>query len=798
MNSLDKPIYRCDQVEVDTSLACLKRAGQEQYLRPKTFQVLLYLLERHERLVTKEELLENVWKDTAVTDDALVQLIVEIRKALGDDSRRPRLIKTIPKVGYRFIGEVEEFYPRPPTVIETEEVTTIEVQYKQEITSQAPLHPDTKTQRPALPLRFGGLVRLRVVVPAVLLTILVAVLLWSYVGTKIRRASSLVADVTLQKVPGKKPVVVMYFDNQSESRDVDWLREGLADMFIADLSHSKHLTVLGRQQLYVLLERTGHNHLESVRLEQALDIAQKSQAESVVLGSFARLGDKLRIEVQLYDVRTGRLLTTKSVVTDRADQILAQVDTLSSELAAQLGDTPSEQEKSSKLADVMPDNLEEYRNYSLAVEKAESLDSSEAIALLEQATALDPQFAMAYARIGYAYAASRGLADKGKPYLEKAFQLSHRLTEKDRLYIVAWYAIANLDYPRAIKSFQELIAKFPNEIEAYYRVGKLLSGEERFEEAIAVLQRALVADPEYKDTYNVLGGIYTMLGRHDEAIAMDRRYVVLAPDLPNAYDSLGLGYQCAGRYEQAIAEYNRAITINPEFEVAVVHLGNCYFQRGRYRDAMNQYERYLRIAPSEIERARGYRYIATVYLKSGDIRRAEQVARREANLFAGLALSPLTIALERGDPKTAERLKEKFFERYPYTNRGMRYPLRYRSFYDGSIALESGRAQDAIAHFKEALLHAPPGWEIDSLEDCLANAYLTLGQFDDCIAEYRRVLSLNPNYPLAHYHLAEAYERKGESERARAEYAIFLQVWKQADTNLSEVIAARRRLAATL
>jgi tetratricopeptide (TPR) repeat protein len=788
---LDNPIYRCGQVEVDASLACLKRAGREEYLRPKSFQVLLYLLEHHDRLVTKEELLENVWKGTAVTDDSLVQLIVEIRKALGDDSRRPRLIKTIPKLGYRFIGEVEALYPHPSTVIETEEVTTFEVQYEQEITTESLVHRDAETIRPAR--RLVGSVRPRVVVPAVLLAILISVFLWSYIGTR-RRAASPVADVTLRSVPGKKSVVVMYFDNQSANRDIDWLREGLADMFIADLSASKHLTVLSRQQLYALLERLGHNRLENVQLEQALDIAQKSQAESVVLGSFVRLGEKLRIEVQLYEVSTGRLLTTKSVATDRDEQILTQVDALSSMLAAQLADTPGQQEKSSNLADVMTDNLEAYHNYSLALEKAEGLDSSKAIALLERATALDPQFAMAYARIGYTYSVSWGLAEKGKPYLEKAFQLSHRLTEKDRLYIVAWYSIANLDYVSAIKSFQQLIELYPTEIEAYYRLGRLLGGQERYEEAIAVLQRALIADPEDKDTYNVLGGVYNAMSRHDDAIAMYKRYVALAPDLPNAHDSLGLAYQWAGDYEQAIAEYDRAVTINPDFEVAVVHLGNCYFQLGRYRDAISQYERYIRLAPSDVERARGYRYIATIYLRSGDIARAEQASRKETGLFADLAMSPLTIALERGDPATAERLKQKLPAVHPYTNRGAQYPLRYRSFFDGSIALESGRAQDAIAHFKEALLHGPLLWDIDSLEDCLANAYLALGQFDDCITEYQRVLSVNPNYPLAHYHLGQAYDKKGMSEQARAEYAQFLQIWKQADANIPEVIAARKRL----
>src|SRR5207247_2439988 len=72
---------------------------------------------------------------TAVTDDALVQCIKEIRQSLGDDSRQPRLIKTVPKIGYRFIGPVEELCLDQPVVaaaVERKEVTTFEIEYEEE------------------------------------------------------------------------------------------------------------------------------------------------------------------------------------------------------------------------------------------------------------------------------------------------------------------------------------------------------------------------------------------------------------------------------------------------------------------------------------------------------------------------------------------------------------------------------------------------------------------------------------------------------------------------------------------
>lgn len=86
--------------------------------------------------------------------------------------------------------------------------------------------------------------------------------------------------------------------------------------------------------------------------------------------------------------------------------------------------------------------------------------------------------------------------------------------------------------------------------------------------------------------------------------------------------------------------------------------------------------------------------------------------------------------------------------------------------------------------------HSPATWEIDALEDCLANAYLELGRFDEAIAEYGRILRLNPNYPLARFHLAEAYKGKGQFDQARDSYKQFLDVWRDADTDIPEVSAA--------
>src|ERR1044071_4709350 len=87
MNTLRQRVYHLEDVEIDASRLTLKRGGEERHLRQQTFQVLLYLLEQRERLVTKDELIDHVWRDTAVTDNALEQCLAEIRKVRSEERR---------------------------------------------------------------------------------------------------------------------------------------------------------------------------------------------------------------------------------------------------------------------------------------------------------------------------------------------------------------------------------------------------------------------------------------------------------------------------------------------------------------------------------------------------------------------------------------------------------------------------------------------------------------------------------------------------------------------------------------
>lgn len=631
MSSPEIPVYRFENVEVDTLRCRLKERDEELHLRQQAFDVLVYLLENRERVISKDELITNVWSNTAVVDDALVQCIKDIRRALNDDPHRPRFIRTVPKLGYRFISPVTEVQNASMTSTQIEEVTRVELEIEES----------------------NGIA--------------------SAVNTKLKNL------------------------------------------------------IASRRARFVF-------------------------PAAVAVAIFVSAG--------LFYF---------------APRLFASISS------------------SDKSAQVITNNSEALRYYLLGVEKAQAAHSKEAIEYFETAIELDPDFAMAHARIGYVYALMWDQPEKARPYLDRAAALSNRLSEKDKLHLAAWTAVAERDYPAAIPPLRELIEKFPQETEAYWRLGRLMTGEGRHDEAVAVLKQGLAVDPEAKNIFNFLGGLTSSLGRHDEAIALEQRYVELAPGEPNAYDSLGMALQHAGRYAEAATQYQKALDLQPDFEIALAHFANTRFQQGRYRDAIALYERYLAAAKSDAEKARGHSRIAIIYCRLKDFAEADKAAWSAAQ-YNKDDFSSLLVAVERSDLSAAHALENQLLARSQFASRGVRNDSRIKFYLRGMLALKKGQNDEAIENFRQTLNYLPPMWDLMDFEDALANGFLAVGQFDQSIDEFNRILAVNPNYPLVYFRIAEAYDRVGRVEQALKNYKKFLEVWKDADTNIPEVAAAKKRI----
>jgi tetratricopeptide (TPR) repeat protein/DNA-binding winged helix-turn-helix (wHTH) protein len=755
------PVYQLDEAfEVHPDLGCLRRTdGDELPLRPKTFQTLLYLIRNRHRLVTKDELATYLWADTAVTDDALVQCIVELRKALGDAAKEPRFVRTIPKLGYRFVGNVRAIGSVPSS----EPVL-------------APMAaPVTGRQWSVLP------------VSVALTAVVIAGVAWAINGgTRTETAA-------LDPTSGKPGIAVMFLDNQSQSAERDWMRQGLAEMLITGLSRSNRVNVLGRKHLLTLLEAVSHPADREIPLDVAREVARRASASHLLTGSFAQVGGVTRIDVRI-ETLDARPVASESVTIDLPDDVLPQVDQLAWRLARNF-DAAIER-PTAPMAAGMTANLSAYQAYSLGMSKAMGLQNAEAVKLFERALELDPNFIMARARLGYVYGVTWAQPQLAVPHLDEVFRHASDLRESDRLQIEAWRAMARLDYAAAITPYQRLIRLYPYEIEAYNRLSRLLAGERRYQEAIDVARRGLTLDPDSRELHNQLGGAYLDIGRRADALLAHRRYVELAPDEPNSHDSLGLTLQTMGRYDEAEASFDHALALKPDFEPALAHLANVHFQTGRYRSAERLYER-LAASDSEPVQARGHQSIALIRARAGRWEEARSSARTADDLYVKihgdsyLRWCSIRIDLEQRTPAVAQRIDTTRI----FADRGSRLSARLVQSLVGRIALRNGQVDRALDHFRLALNERPIVWDTDPVEDVLALAHLDLGRWDDAIAEFQRLLQANPRYPRAHYHLALAYERKGDRAAARQALTKFLMIWSGADEDIPEIIDAKARLA---
>jgi DNA-binding winged helix-turn-helix (wHTH) protein/tetratricopeptide (TPR) repeat protein len=767
MQDAENPIFRIGDVEVDASRRLVSRGGVPVYLRQQALEVLLYLLRNPDRLVTRQELFDHIWKDTAVTDDAVVQCVVEIRKALGDEPRRPRFILTVPKSGYRLIAPV--------------------VRTARETPAKAP--DDEETPAPAAdfapPARRRG-------VPWVWTGAAAALLIVSGVALYVAQPSSDANSVNprLAASPGQRRVAVAPFEDVSSTADLTWLRQGLPDMFVTNFAQIEGVRVLDRQQIEVWYERMGIDRNKAVEVDRALDAAKRGNAELLVVGSFAAVGPSIRIEARVHEVATGAMIGADSIIAARREDILAQADILARRTAVRFA--PAASRDRGSIVDVMTTNLEAYRCYVLGLDKAKGLEAAEAIDWFQKAVRADPQFAMAYGRIGYTYAITLAMPERARPYLEKAFELSARLTDKDRANITAWYSIAHFDYPGAIDTYRRILDRYPEDVEAYWRLGLTLAGEDRLSEAIEVLLRGRAVDPQHPEIHNALGGVYLIAKRHPEAIATLARYAELDPT-PNAHDSVGLGHFAAGDYRAAIAAFERSLALKPDFEIAIVHLGNTYVALGRYREALETYDRYIKVGDPVNDATRGHGYKGWIEYRRGRVDAAWRSILTAAKV-ANATVEGIVIALEK-DPALAKRWYEEDIQRI-WPGRGMRGSLRHREYLTGRYTEAQGDLEAAFRHFARALQSPALYWNVDDYETCLADAYLRARRFAPAIAEYERILAENPHRALPRFHLAQALEQTGERDRALAEYRRFLEVWRDADRDLPEVRTAAERVAA--
>ncbi len=343
---------------------------------------------------------------------------------------------------------------------------------------------------------------------------------------------------------GSKPsIAVLHFENASGEPDLEWLRTGLTDMLVTDLSQSPSLSVLSTERLYQILRdmKQLDEHITSLDIIQ--EIAERANSRTVVLGSYMKSGDIIRINIRIQDASTGRILNTERIEGSGESSIFPLVDELTRKIKASLELPKTEEETSFDLAieDVTTSSVEAFRYYTECVDRNVRGKFQEALPLCEKAVQLDPRFAAALHRLSIAHN-NLGSRNQAGEYARRALDEVDRLTVPGRLLVEGWYYILRGEetWHRAFEVYRKTIELDPDARGARHNMARRLAIFERFDEAIELFEELRELGHPFPPTHLYLAQCYAQRGQYEVGLRVLQEYLANHPDNPRGYSNLGL------------------------------------------------------------------------------------------------------------------------------------------------------------------------------------------------------------------------------------------------------------------
>jgi TolB-like protein/Tfp pilus assembly protein PilF len=520
---------------LDRGRGCLRAGERVIELRPKSFGVLVHLVENAGRLVGKDELMHAVWRDVVVSDESLAKCISEIRIALGDAEQH--LVKTVPRRGYLLDAPVSPADGPPPGRVEAA------------ATDGAPATP-SRGRRPA------------VLAALVVLSIALAVVAF---------ASRRVGGPPL---PDRPSIAVLPFRNASGPPH-DYFSDGLTEDLITSLGRFRHLFVIGPAS--TLLYRT--------KAASTAEIGRELGIRYLLQGSVRRDGDHVRITTQLLDAGTGEQMWGESY--DRPlTSIFAVQDDVTQKIVRSLVAHVEHAElaRLSRRPTATPAAYDSYLRGRALITMRHGDNRGEMVAearrLFEQALAADPRYAPAAQGLAYTYAAAflepmrdgRFAAELRQPAtLARALALAERAVELDPYLAEAHATLAwvlHWQYRReeALAQFQRALELNPNLADG--RLAHLLVHNGRASEAVVYMQRMLRQDPFPPPIYlSYLGNAYYMDGQYDAAYRTLRDGRERLPDYRAMVVWLAAAAAQSGRDAEARAAAQDVLRLAPSFTI---------------------------------------------------------------------------------------------------------------------------------------------------------------------------------------------------------------------------------------
>jgi serine/threonine protein kinase/Flp pilus assembly protein TadD len=596
------------------------------------------------------------------------------------------------------------------------------------------------------------------------------------------------------KLTDKDTVVLADFTNTTGDPVFDGtLRQALS----AQLEQSPFLNLLSDERIAQTLSLMAQPKDQRLTHELAREVCQRTASAAALNASIAQVGTQYLLTLKAVNCANGESPASTTAQARDKNHVLEAVGEMASQLRAKLGESlASVQKYDAPAENVTTPSLEALQAYSLGYQ-AQVLknDFAAAIPLFQRATSLDPNFAMAYARLGANYF-NLNETLRASENVRKAFELRERVSEREKFYIASHYGhfvTGNLEAAR--KSYELWAQTYPRDHVPSNNLAVIYNNLGDYPSALARAQQTLKMNPGSGISYSNLVSAYVSLNRLDEARATAEDAKARNLDSPLNHASLYmldfLQHDPSGMEQEAARLMGKA----GYEDIMLYYQADTASCAGQFAKAKEFTQRAAESAQRADEKETAAAYQAEGSLRAalvGDMAFAKQQAQAALALSDGgdvKAMAAIALGLA-GDSAPAMRVADDLDKRLPEDTI---VQFDYVPMIRAAVALHNGAADKALA----ALAPSAP-YELGAASQNLnfllypvylrGEANLAAKQGTAAAAEFQKILDhlgvvLNePITALARLGLGRAYILAGDRDRAKTAYQDFLVLWKDADT----------------
>ena len=598
----------------------------------------------------------------------------------------------------------------------------------------------------------------------------------------------------------KDSVVLADFINTTGDAVFDGtLKQALA----VQLQQSPYLNILPDSRIQQALHFMGRPADERVTRDVAREICVREGVRAMLIGSISSLGSHYVITLEAVNAQSGDSLDREQVEAESKEQVLKSLDHAASSLREKLGESiGSVQKFNTPLEAATTSSLEALKEFSLGEAAHARFDDSAAIPHLQRAIELDPNFAMALAVLGVVNS-NTGNSSLTAQYLQKAFDVKDRASERERFYISShYYGTLRGQKDKDIETLEQWVQAYPRDTVPLNNLALTLQDVGQHEKALAYATQALQVDPKDPYAYQNVSSSYEYLNRFDEAKSVAEQAIAQKVDPWSVH--MMLYWTAFVRGDRAAMQQEVAAATGKEDEAIIVFLhaqGLCAL--GKIQQARESFAR-----TAADSQAQGHKSWAAWNVAGEAFCDAETGFAAEARqkMNASLAIAEDTDAdadaaylfARIGDASRAEKLIAGVTKAAPFNTlfNQVKLPtvrallsLNRNQAAQAITTLDSAKLYDLNADRRvlgtygalyvrgEAFLHGHDGAQA-------AAQYQT-------IIDHRGIDPTSPFVALSHLGLARAYALQGDTAKAKAAYQDFFGIWKDADPDVPVLKTAK-------